>query len=354
MWWCQTCCRPEVSYVGDTPSQGSCSEASSVVTCTLGSLANAGVATIQISVTVNADTPIGTTLVNRADVSSDVADPDNGNNSDNAFTNVGTSADLVVTKTDAPDPVLAGELLTYDIIVTNNGPSSAVNVVLADTLPALVSFQGYTIANGTGSCSLLPADVVSCNLNTIDPAQFARVIITVLVDIAVPDGTILTNTAMVSADTTDPNPGDNSTSQDTTVAAQADVSITKDASIDTSNPAPQIAYTLVVTNNGPSDALDVQVVDQLPLTPKKITYVFDTGNGACAYDEGTHTVSCDFGTLASGSAVSVDIIVDAKGSVREVTNTATVTTTTTDPDLANNTAVKIVRVKGGPGRGRTK
>ena len=342
---------PEVDYVGDSPSQGSCSESTQTVTCTLGSLADGAGATIDITVTVKPDTPTGTTLVNKADITSDDADPDNGNNSDNLFTSVGTDADLSVTKSDSPDPVLAGEILTYDVVVANAGPSSAVNVLLEDTLPAGVSFQGYVIANGSGSCSLLPGDLVSCNLNTIHPAQFARVIITVLVDIDVPNGTVLTNTAVASSDTTDPNGANDSASEDTTVNARADVSITKDASIDTSNPAPRITYTLVVANNGPSDALDVTVLDTLPLTPKKIVYVFDTGDGACAYDAGAHTVGCDFGTLVTGASVSVDIIVDARGGVKEITNTATVATTTTDPNLANNTAVKIVRVKGGPGGG---
>ena len=63
-------------------------------------------------------------------------------------------------------------------------------------------------------------------------------------------------------------------------------------------------------------------------------------------------MTCDFGTLPAGGSVTVDIIVDARGSVRRITNVATVSTSTTDPDSSNNTASKEIRVKGGPGNNK--
>jgi uncharacterized repeat protein (TIGR01451 family) len=53
--------------------------------------------------------------------------------------------DLAITKTDAPDPVVAGSNLTYTITVENLGLAAATNVVVTDTLPAevtLVSSDG--------------------------------------------------------------------------------------------------------------------------------------------------------------------------------------------------------------------
>ena len=105
-----------------------------------------------------------------------------------------------------------------------------------------------------------------------------------------------------------------------------------------------------MVNNGPSDAQNVVMVDQLPLDPNKIVYVFDTGSGACSYDQPAHDVNCNFGTLAAGASRSVDIIVDVRGSVGTIANIATVATTTSDPNTGNNTVRTDVRIKGGPGK----
>lgn len=49
-------------------------------------------------------------------------------------------ADLRVTKSDSPDPILVGNVLTYTIQVRNLGPDPATNVTVSDTLPAGVNF----------------------------------------------------------------------------------------------------------------------------------------------------------------------------------------------------------------------
>src|SRR3990172_2142212 len=49
------------------------------------------------------------------------------------------SADLSITKTDSPDPVVAGAPLTYTLSVRNAGPSDATTVTVTDTLPGGVT-----------------------------------------------------------------------------------------------------------------------------------------------------------------------------------------------------------------------
>ena len=85
-------------------------------------------------------------------------DPNLSNNQAQDFISVEAVADLTLTKTDnlGPNPAIAGgDPFTYTLQVTNNGPSSAQNVVIADALPVEVELLGYT--------SLHP---VSCNTGT--------------------------------------------------------------------------------------------------------------------------------------------------------------------------------------------
>lgn len=121
------------------------------------------------------------------------------------------TADLSISKTDNPDPVLVGNNLTYTITVTNAGPSPATNVVVTDTLPAGVTF--VSAVPSQGSCNPPVGNVVTCNLGTLNAGASAT--ITIVVTPTVP-GTI-TNTAEVSSDTADPNPNNNTGQQGTTI-----------------------------------------------------------------------------------------------------------------------------------------
>ena len=60
-------------------------------------------------------------------------------NSTTATTGVVTNSSLGVTKSDSPDPVTAGQLLTYAMSITNNGPSLARNVSFTDSLPTALT-----------------------------------------------------------------------------------------------------------------------------------------------------------------------------------------------------------------------
>ena len=63
------------------------------------------------------------TITNQASVSSDTADPNATNDTASEDTLVNAQADLSITKSDSPDPVLAGNQLTYTVTVDNAGPS---------------------------------------------------------------------------------------------------------------------------------------------------------------------------------------------------------------------------------------
>ena len=120
-----------------------------------------------------------------------------------------TSADLSIAKTDSPDPVVAGQNLTYTLAVANNGPDSAAAVMVSDTLPAGVAFVSSSTT--VGSCSVTAT--VICDLGTMGNGATATVTIVVTTGSAGP----LSNTATVSSSTDDPTPANNSSTEGTTV-----------------------------------------------------------------------------------------------------------------------------------------
>lgn len=130
------------------------------------------------------------------------------------------SADLAVAMT-APPTVLAGDLLTYNLSVSNTGTEPAFGTVLADTLPAGTGFVGA----GTSSTSLaldhLPAQgtpgAVTFTASEINPHDSYQAWITVRVSAALDEGSVLTDTAQVSSNSPDPTPDDDSATVATTV-----------------------------------------------------------------------------------------------------------------------------------------
>lgn len=119
-------------------------------------------------------------------------------------------ADLSLSKVDDPDPVYVGEMLTYTLTVINHGPLTATNVLLTDTLPA-----GVTFVSATAPC-VETDGVVTCALGDLGNGESVEIVIVVLA----PDAEgVITNAAEVTSETSDPEPGNNLASVETTVAA---------------------------------------------------------------------------------------------------------------------------------------
>lgn len=348
-----------VTFVSATPDVGSFTLNGQVLTWNLGTVTPAApVREIDITVKVNPRTT--GQVENTAEVESAVLDPDTSNNRVTFTTAISAEAGLSVTKTDSPDPVMAGQELVYTIQVTNGGPSTAVDVVLTDTLPAGTTLVSAVDGNGGQICASSGPGVVSCDLGDLDPGQSVTVFITVRVGAGVPSGTVLTNSAQVSSPT---DPDGASVTTDTTVQTQAELWIEKTGAVPAGNPSGALIYTITVHNKagfapddtptsgtgGPSDAQNVVVVDTLPLTPKKLIVQFLSPS--CSYSAATHKVTCSTATLPAGTAVTYQIQVQIKGSVGPVLNRATVTSATPDPVTGNNTDTVTNVVQGSTGKG---
>src|SRR3954468_9065634 len=75
-------------------------------------------------------------------------------------------ADLSITKTDSPDPVVQGNNLTYTIKVTNSGPLDATTVVVTDNLPSTSDVDFVSATSASGTCTRA-SNTVTCDLGTI-------------------------------------------------------------------------------------------------------------------------------------------------------------------------------------------
>lgn len=125
-------------------------------------------------------------------------------------------ADLRVTKT-AKSKVKTGTKLTYVVTVRNNGPNSAPNVVITDTIPAGTTFVSAYPTRG--SCSNA-GNLVTCNIGNLANHRSAAIII--VVKVTAPNGTILNNTAQGSSSHPDPNLSNNADSARTKVVKPND------------------------------------------------------------------------------------------------------------------------------------
>jgi uncharacterized repeat protein (TIGR01451 family) len=115
----------------------------------------------------------------------------------------------------------------------------------------------------------------------------------------------------------------------------AEVAVTLSTTPETASPNSQLTYQLSVTNNGPHQAPDVTLTDQLPSGVSFLSA--SSTEGVCA--EASGTVTCNLGNMAQNANVSITIVVNvtaASGTTLE--NTASVSHTTTDPNLLNNSA----------------
>jgi uncharacterized repeat protein (TIGR01451 family) len=132
-----------------------------------------------------------------------------------------TGADLAL-GSQVSGPAVAGEILTFTLTITNNGPLMAKNVVLDDTLPEGVVLVSVTPGQGSG-CQMGRDSGVFCYLGELDGGEMTTVSIEVMVDAAATGA--ITNTATVVASEIDPDPASNLVAQGILINVEADLII---------------------------------------------------------------------------------------------------------------------------------
>jgi uncharacterized repeat protein (TIGR01451 family)/fimbrial isopeptide formation D2 family protein len=338
------------TFVSAAGSGWACSSVADVVTCDLSAGLVAGDDAPPITLTAHIGQGAGpATLSNTATVQGPLTDPAPGNNSSTDTVDVVDDANVSLTKsvTSPSGAVRAGEQISYDLLVTNDGPSTADSLVVADSLPA-----GTTLVSAGGpgwTCSSGP-DVI-CSRPTLAVAS-SDITLVVRVDSTVLDGTSIDNTARVDTSTPGDLPGDNADSVSTGVVAEADLRIVKTHREDPATAGRTVTFDLAVHNAGPSAAQQaITVTDQLPAG---LTFVSADAGWTCtavAVTGAGQTVTCQLdGTAAldaGDDAPTLTLVAQVASDATPGTfvNTADVQSVTTDPVPANNDASDDVDVR---------
>ncbi|PZS26379.1 MAG: hypothetical protein DLM58_20820 [Pseudonocardiales bacterium] len=240
------------------------------------------------------------------------------------------NADVGVTLSAVPPAILLNAATTLSATVTNAGPSRAAAVTLTLTIPA-----GLTVSSVSPPCTLA-ASTITCPLGVL--ASGARQTITVTAVGSAAGAQAVT--AMVSSPTPDPDVANNAATATVTVTVRADVGVTLTAAPPVIRLNATTTLTATVTNTGPSRAESLTLTMTIPAG-----LVVSVVPAPCTLAGAT--ISCPLGALAA--AAQRTIAVTARGSaIGAHAVTATVSSPTPDPVLANNTATVAVTVVAQP------
>ncbi len=255
-------------------------------------------------------------------------------------------ADLSVTNSASPNPVTAGNLITYTQSLTNNGRATAANPTFTETIPGTVVAQTLTGPGGTWTCTVATLTCTdSAGMGATTTVNFT---FTVKVNNNVASGSTISETDTGSSATTvDPNPSNNSVTVNTQVGDSADLAVTNVGSPVPVAAGSNITYTQVVTNNGPSAAPTATLTET---TPPNTTFqsVAPPAGWSCVTPavNATGTITCTNPSFVPGSgSLSVVLGVNAGTAAgTAINNTVSVSSAVGDPNAANNssTAADVV------------
>ncbi|MHC5112428.1 MAG: DUF11 domain-containing protein, partial [Planctomycetota bacterium] len=318
----------------------------------VGFLASGDGLLLRINATVDAGT-FGQVITNTASLlASDQPDTDPSNNSESASIKV-DFLDLELTKQAQkiapPPPGSSGDSISADegdtveftITLVNNGPHDASGIQVTDTLPVGVTYVSSAPSQGTyASASGL------WDIGALNNGDTATLTIQVTVDSGTAGQTLINEAGVTAVDQPDSNPGNENDIAAVTVDG-TDLQVVKTVDNGTPDPGNTVVWTIVVTNNGPNQATNVEITD---IPPVGITYVSDTTSQG-SYDAGKQnsTWVWDVGTLgvAASATLTITTTVDAGTTGQTIVNVAMITEVDqADPDSSNNVSDDFIAVAG--------
>ncbi len=254
-------------------------------------------------------------------------------------------SDLAVSKS-APARAVAGTDITWQIRVSNAGPSDALGMRVVDTLPAPLSNVRWScVATGTSSC---PANGISTlDLGaTLHVGDELRITLVGRIDASF-TGALANRVDLVpETGASDPTPADHVASVSSNVVAEVDLSVAKSDGVERVIAGATTVYTISVANAGPSDAAVVTITDPLPAGISGATWICSPSGGATCPQAGTGDIAMP-AAMPVGSALVIRVtapIADAaRGQIDNLVS-ASAGGVATDTDPSDNSAHDIDQV----------
>jgi uncharacterized repeat protein (TIGR01451 family) len=321
------------------PAGWTCTTAGSI-SCTNPSVAPGSTSTFPVVVTVAAGAAGGTIITDTATVGTATHDTNPSNNTATVTIAVAsaTQADLSITNTGTPNPVNAGQNITFSQTVTNGGPASASTLTVSESLPANTTFVSLA-APGWTCTAVAP---YQCTIATLAANATTTVTFVVTVNTTVASGSTITDTVSVASTTSDPNPANNTATATAYVADSADLSITNSATPVPVQAGNNITYAQVATNSGPSVATNASFTENAPTDTTFVQLTPLPTGWSCTLPAvgSAGTITCTNPRFAPGTASFPVVVKVTAGTAAgtAVNDTATISSSTTDPNLANNSA----------------
>ena len=246
------------------------------------------------------------------------------NNNASNTTEIPPEADLEIIKLVSNATVHKGDKVIWTVVVTNNGPDVAVNVVVTEKLPVGLV---YVSDDSEGAYNSLTG---IWNAGDIAKDGNATLNIVTLVDVT--NGTVV-NLVNTSSDTYDPDMTNNNATNGTVVPPEADLEAIITNNFEGSevpcHNGDTVVWTITVINHGPDTAVNATLKD---LLPPNCIYVSDDSEGA--YNNVTAIWS--IGDLPVGESVTLKITTVANTTNDTIFRNVSVSSETYDPDLSNN------------------
>jgi uncharacterized repeat protein (TIGR01451 family) len=249
------------------------------------------------------------------------------------------SVNLTVTKTDGVASVVPGTTTTYTVVVSNAGPNSVAGLGVNDTPPAGMTFTSWTCAATAGSnCPASGSGPIAASVGILNGGSVTFTISAAIASSAT--GSISNTVSLaVPGSVIDTNPTTSATDTDS-LTPQADLAITKDDGVASAVPGTSVTYTIVASNNGPSDAPGATVTDNFPATITSASWTCVASAGSSCPAAGSGNINTLVNLLAGGKATFTVNAAISSTALGTLSNTATVTAPAGVTDLVpgNNSA----------------